>query len=80
MNGASLNKIHVACTALGGRLVIARMGKDPCVSLDQRECEPEFMRALVDYMTHDAPKGSVKAFSLNGKSYELTLRVKERSQ
>lgn len=70
-----LTKIRVACTALGGRLVIARFGKDPCLSLDQREAEREIMIALVEYMTNDAPKGSIKNFSLGDQKYELTLKV-----
>jgi hypothetical protein len=71
-----LNKIRVACTTLGNRLVIARFGKDESLSLDQRDAEKDILIALRDYMMRDSPKGSIKKFSVNGQEYELTLKPK----
>ena len=73
---SDLNKVRVACT-LGGRLVLARFGKDETLSLDQRDAEKDIMIALRDHMMDGAPKGSTKHFSLNGQWYELALRPVE---
>lgn len=67
-----LDRYHVACTAIGQRLVIARLGKDPRIALDQRECEGEIMAALVNKFLREN-NNVVHKFKLKGVPYELTL-------
>lgn len=69
-----LAKVRVACTAIGGKLVVARFGKDETLALDQRDAEKDVMLALRDYMMMDSPKGSSKKFAFNGQWYEITLK------
>lgn len=67
-----MKNLYVACTAMGKRLVIAKVGKRDDLCLDQKECEGEIMRALVDKFL-DGTTEARHVFRLNGRGYTLTL-------
>lgn len=46
---SSLDKVHIRHTALGDRVVLARVGKDPDVALETRDAMNEFFQAIVSY-------------------------------
>lgn len=45
----SMDKITIRHTAIGGRVVLARFGKNPDVALETRDAMSEFWKALVSY-------------------------------
>lgn len=44
---SNLDRVHIRHTALGNRIVLARVGKDSNVALDTRDVQSEFWKALV---------------------------------
>lgn len=73
---SGLASVHVACTAIGNRLVIGRLGKDKQTLTSSREVEAEIMAGLVQQMLGQSKGIETKTFALNGKRYELTINLK----
>lgn len=67
-----MKNLYVACTAMGKRLVIAKIGKRGDLCLDQKDCEAEIMKALVDKFLEDKTEAR-HIFRLNGRGYTLSL-------
>ncbi len=44
-----LNKVKLSQSAIGGRIVLARFGKDPNIALDTRDAQNEFLQTIVAY-------------------------------
>lgn len=68
-----LENIRIVHSPLSDSIFIIRVGVDKGLALDKREAEADLMTALVDHMMYNAPKGSEKDVTINGKSY--TVRV-----
>ena len=68
-----MKNIRLAHSPLTDTIFLYRHGKDPGLALDKREAEADVMAVLVAHMMHDAPRGSQKVITLNGKQY--TVRV-----
>ena len=68
-----MENIKLAHSPLTDTIYIYRHGKDPALALDKREAEADVMAVVVDHMMHNAPKGSRKVISLNGKAYAVQV-------
>jgi hypothetical protein len=78
-----LGRIELRHAALSGRVVLARMGKDPTVALDTRDATNDFLQALVGYVFGQLPApgaaGEVE-FGGGDEQYVLTLKRKPVDQ
>ena len=74
MTTVDLKKIGLRHSPLSDSIYLCRFGKDPCLALDKRDAEADAVTVLVEYMMHDAPKGSKKSVQVNGEWYELQVR------
>jgi hypothetical protein len=70
-----LDNIKLGYSTLSKQIYLYRHGKDAQLALEKRECEPDVMDVLVLSMTDNTPKGSIKTFTLNNKTYKLTLEL-----
>lgn len=68
---STLDRTTIVVAPLSGKPMVVRMSKkDPRVALEKRDCESEFLQAVVDYVG----VGNELRFSRgDGKSYVLTL-------
>lgn len=77
-----LDKVHIGCTAIGGRIVLARKGKDPNDVLETREASFEFFRTLVEYaFPGDLPKpGEGRNIDLQLLGMQFTLTIPRKNE
>lgn len=68
-----LNKIKLGHSPLTDTIFLYRHGKNPGLALDKREAEADVMAVIVAHMMHDAPKGSVKVITLDGRPFKITV-------
>lgn len=73
-----LSKIGIRVTALGNQIVLARFGKDPNVSLDQRDAHTEFWSALLSYaFEHEKPEvGDGREINFSGENDAFTVTIR----
>ena len=75
---STLQKVAIRHTSIGRRIVIARMGKDPRLALEQRDATSEFYQALVSFAFDGAmPEPGHEAeitFGGGDEQFVLTLR------
>ena len=74
----NIHNIKIAHSPLSNSLYLYKHGKNKAVSLEQRDCEADLFVALVQYMMHEAPKGSVKTVFIDGAEYEIKVVPKEK--
>ena len=80
---STLDKIQIRHTIFRNRIVLARVGKDPLVSLETRDATSDFYQALVSF-AFDAkiPEPGATAevnFGGGDEQFVLTLQRKARS-
>ncbi len=70
-----MSKIKIGISTLTGKpeMYLFRHGKDPNCALDKRPCEADVMGALVTFMMHNSPKGSIQEMTIGKRKYRLTL-------
>lgn len=74
----SLDNIHIGVSPITNTLYIYRHGKNsPEVALEKRKAEPEIMKAVIEFMMYDAPKGASQEFKISEgdevKFYKLSV-------
>ena len=69
----NMDKFGIRHSPLTDSFYLCRFGKDPHVSLDKRDIEPEIMEAITNHMMLDAPKGSRKAYKIRDQWYEIKI-------
>ncbi len=75
-----LEKVYIRHTALGNRIVLARMGKDPNVALETKDIMSDFWKSLVQYSFDGQMPASGEAVTVNfgggNEQFELTIKRK----
>lgn len=59
---STIDRVHVACTALGNRLVIGLRTKTPGIMETKRDAEPEILTAVVQHLDKLPAKGKIITF------------------
>lgn len=77
-----LDKIQIRRTAISGRIVLARFGKDPTLALEQRDAQSEFFQAICDFaFDSEMPEPGEEAeveFGAGDEQFVMTVKRKER--
>lgn len=71
-----LNKIKLGVGIMGD-VYLYRHGADPGLALDKRPAEADLLKAVVEYVMHDAPEGATVTVEAGEKKYELSVRPVE---
>ena len=75
---SGLQKMRLAHTAIGGRIVLARFGADPTVALETRDAQSEFFKTAVSFVFDgDLPApGSAGEVSFGGGDEQFVMTIR----
>jgi len=68
-----LEKVKLGYSPLSDSIYLYRHGKDSNLALEKREAEKDVMAVLVEYMMHNAPKGSEKIVQFGEKKFNVRI-------
>jgi hypothetical protein len=76
-----LDKIQLRVAPLSGRVVLARMGKDPNVALDKRDAMNDFLQVLTSYAFEGKmpQPGSEASFNFGAGDEQFVVTVKRQN-
>lgn len=74
----TLDRIEIRRTALTGKIVLARFGKDPNLALEQREAQNEFWQTLIAFAFDGKMPGVGQAVEVKvgGGDEQFTVTVR----